>query len=190
MAWQRDPGGRAHSGRHLDLRRRPRARRRSPVAAADRPARRDGRHPRWSCLPVRGRRRRAPARWDRPRHTGHSGDGRPPAEPELRSDRCCPGWCRVRRRRLHGHDLAEHDRPLASRPAGTRRRPSSGGAALCRRRCRRRPDRDRRWFDTGRNGQRRGSVVRPGNRPGDADRAACRTRPRMLPQRPSAHACT
>ena len=45
-----------------------------------------------------------------------------------------PGGCGarrggVRRRRLHGHELAEHDRPLAPR------RPRRGSSAICRCRC-------------------------------------------------------
>ena len=171
LARRCDPRRRADRRRHLDLERRARAHPGQRLAAATRSPRRHVRGAGRRGLPVRRRRRSAPARRDHPRHAGRAGDRRAPAGAELG-----PGGRRVerggvRRRRLHRHELAEHDRPLAAGAAGPCRRAPAGPAALRRRRRGRGADRDRRRLDSGGNGQRRRALVRPGDRTRDPDRA-------------------
>ena len=171
LARWRDSRRWPHSGRHLDRERRPRPSSGEHSSAAVGPARRDIGGARRRRLPVRRRRRGAPAGRHHPRHPRDACDGRPSAGAELGSGRRGLGRGGVRRRRLHGHELAEHDRPLASRAAGSRRRPSPRRAPLRRRRGGRRADRDRRRLDPGGNSQRRGALLRPRDRPRHARRA-------------------
>ena len=157
----RDPG----PGGSLARRRRDRASRRTrcdgPLAerGADRPARieprprpspqgaarRAGCADRWTDLRLRGWRRGPPARLDhgcRDRDGTHV-PGRLPARASSDSAAATIGRHRVHRRRIHGYELARHDRRLASRPARAGRRAPPVARPLRRRHRRARCGRDR-----------------------------------------------